>query len=156
MREILKTKPFEIPTTELIPMNGRILCTTIPRLAREGSGKILQPTFFTIYDENGNPQTVEHKIYIAVVVAEDVNLFVEVDGQRRRIQRGDELVPMIAVDAVGWSLPIVHDFTSENKQEYVVLHESEAFAINVNPELVIEDLEGLDLKIEGDASPGKN
>ena len=145
----MKTKKYQPPKTNLIPLNGRIFCTKIMRLEEKTETGIIKPVTFTIPDEQGNPMQIAYNRYIVIAVAEDVNLVIkDHDGERRKLQWGDEIIPHDNPEAIGWSLPIVTDFEND-RRDYFVLHESEIFGFNPSPDdILIED--EMELKIEGE------
>ena len=143
----MKTKKYEPPRTNIIPLNGRIYCSKIMRLEKVSESGIVQPMTFGIKDQQGNPVTVAYNRYIVVAIADDVTLEVpDGDGDHRKLQWGDEVFPMENPDATGWTLPIITDFDQEERKEFYVLHESEITGWNEPGEIMVED--EFDLKIE--------
>jgi len=140
----MKTKKYEPPRTNLVPLNGRIYCTKVQRIEKERESGIIQIMTFQVPDHNDNPTTVEYNRFIVIAVAEDVQLRVpDNDGplgetEIRKLRWGDEVFPMENPDATGWTLPIITDFEDERK-EYYVLHESEIIGFNASPEVKVED-----------------
>lgn len=136
----MKTKKYEPPRTNLVPLNGRIYCAKVQRIERKRESGIIQIMTFQVPDHNDNPVTVEYNRFIVIAVAEDVLLRVpDNNGTSRKLRWGDEVFPMENPDATGWTLPIVTDFEDERK-EYYVLHESEIIGFNASPEIMIESI----------------
>jgi hypothetical protein len=135
----MKTKKYEPPRTNILPLNGRVYCTKIMRLEKVRESGIIQPVTFQVPDEQGNPVTVAYNRYIVVAVAEDVNITV-LDGSAggRKLKWGDEIFPMENPDATGWTLPIITDFEND-RREFFVLHESEIIGWVEPSDIIVED-----------------
>lgn len=136
----MKTKRYDPPRTNLVPLNGRIFCTKIMRIEEITETGIIKPVTFQVPDEQGNPVSVAYNRYIVIAVADDVSLKVtDLGGGKRKLKWGDEVIPQENPDAIGWSLPIVTDFENE-RRDYFVLHETEIFGFNPTPnDIMIED-----------------
>lgn len=141
-KEKLKTKPYVLPETNLIPLNGRIFCDRILRLEQETEGGLSIPSTWFMEDEHGNPTIeVAHNRFIVVAVAHDCNIKVPgPNGHLRKLEPGDEVLPQENPNAVGWTLPVMRDYENDRK-EYFVLHESEisGYYAAVDDPLLIQD-----------------
>ncbi len=139
-KEKLKTKKYKRPETNLIPLNGRIFCDRILRLEEERESGLSLPVTWFMDDDNGNP-TIEIAFnrFIVVAVADDVAIKVpDSNGNFRKLQPGDEVLPQDNPDAIGWTLPIIKDF-EQDREEYYVLHESEISGFYEPDEIFIQD-----------------
>lgn len=123
-----KTKVITIPNLMIRPMQGRIFCIEVepdPIQLSRIANLILPTTIKQRKDFPTGPENIEVKLkrYFVVDVADDVSIkLLSVtpmiggkEGKKRKLQKGDEVIPFIPQGIVGFEFPVVMDWNTNQK-----------------------------------------